>query len=200
MISVARDITKRKKAEEDLRVAKEALSRYSRELERQVATRTEEISGILKYTPAVVYMKDTAGRYLLVNSRFEALFGVRNETVRGRTDADVLPSEVARQFQNHDNRVLTEGASLQVEEQILQENGLHTYLSVKFPIFSESGKIRGVCGIASDRKRSGPPLPANFTMNWGRCSRLCAWMPCGCRSFSKRKASGGLKGPPPCAR
>ena len=149
-LAVSIDVTERKKAEEALRIAKEALSRYSKELEKQVAKRTSEISSILKYTPAVVYMKDTDGRYLLVNSRFEELFGVQNDEVRGRSDGDILPAKVAVQFCRHDERVLTEGKSLHVEEQIDQEDGLHTYLSVKFPIFSESGKIQGVCGIASD--------------------------------------------------
>ena len=149
-LAVSIDVTERKKAEEALRVAKEALSHYSRELEKLVAKRTSEITSILKYTPAMVYMKDTDGCYLLVNSRFEELFGVRNENVRGRTDADLLPAKVAEQFRMHDEHVLTTGASLHVEEQIDQQDGLHTYLSVKFPIFAESGKIRGVCGIGSD--------------------------------------------------
>ncbi len=149
-LAVTIDVTERKKAEEALRVAKESLSKYSRELEKQVAKRTSEISSILKYTPAVVYMKDTAGRYLLVNSRFEELFGIGNEDARGQTDSAILPSKVAEQFRRHDERVLAEGASLHIEEQIEQDDGLHTYLSVKFPIFAESGHIRGVCGICSD--------------------------------------------------
>jgi PAS domain S-box-containing protein len=149
-LAVSIDVTERKKADAALRAAKEALSRYSRELEKQVAERTSEISSILKYTPAVVYMKDAAGRYLLVNSRFEALFGVRNETVRGQTDKEVLPAAVADQFRKHDEYVLADGRSLHVEEQIEQEDGPHIYLSVKFPVFSESGAVVGVCGIGSD--------------------------------------------------
>jgi PAS domain S-box-containing protein len=149
-LAVSIDVTERKKADTALRAAKEALSRYSRELEKQVAERTSEISSILKYTPSVIYMKDTDYRYLLVNSRFEELFGVRSEKIRGRTDADVLPAEVAGQFRKHEAHVLAEGASLHVEEQIEQEDGRHTYLSVKFPIFAESGAVLGVCGIASD--------------------------------------------------
>ena len=149
-LAVSMDVTDRKQAEKDLRIAKEALSRYSRELEIQVARRTSEISGILKYTPAVIYIKDPQSRYLMVNSRFEELFAIRGKDVRGRTDFDLLPAKVARQFHSNDQRVLTEGHSLHVEEQIPQTDGLHTYLSVKFPIYEESGKIRGVCGIASD--------------------------------------------------
>jgi PAS domain S-box-containing protein len=149
-LAVSIDVTERKKADAALRAAKEALSRYSRELEKQVAERTSEISSILKYTPAVVYMKDTAGRYLLVNSRFEELFDIKNEVMRGQIDAAVLPAEVAAQFSQHDEHVLARGVSLHVEEQIEQQDGCHTYLSVKFPIFAESGGILGVCGIASD--------------------------------------------------
>ena len=149
-LAVSIDVTERNKAEEALRIAKEALSRYSKELESQVAKRTSEISGILKYTPAVIYIKDLQGRYLLVNSRYEEIFGVQNEAVRGKTDFDLLPDEVAEQFHSNDARVLLDGHSLHVEEQIPQPDGAHTYLSIKFPMYEESGKIRGVCGIASD--------------------------------------------------
>lgn len=139
-----------KQANDALKAAKEELSRYTIELEKQVAKRTNEISSILKYTPAVVYMKDIAGKYLLVNSRYEELFHVKSEDVRGKTDADLFPAKMAEQFRVIDERVLSEGSTLNIEEQIRQDDGVHTYLSVKFPIFTESGKIRGVCGIASD--------------------------------------------------
>jgi PAS domain S-box-containing protein len=144
------EIRARLRAEESLRLAQEKLSRHSRELEREVRIRSGEISAILKYTPNVVYIKDIQGRYLMVNSRFEALFGVTNEAVRGKTDADLLPADVASQFRHHDADVLKGGPLLKVEERILQEDGTHTYLSVKFPIFVESGRIRGICGICTD--------------------------------------------------
>ncbi len=149
-LAVSIDVTERKRADEALRLAKEELSRYSRELEKQVAKRTSEITSILKYTPAVVYMKDRGSRYLLINSRFEELFDVKNETVRGKSDIDLLPADVAEQFRKHDERVLAEGCSLHVEEQIVHHDGVHTYLSVKFPIYAQSGKIRAMCGIATD--------------------------------------------------
>jgi PAS domain S-box-containing protein len=149
-LAVSIDVTERKRAEEALHLAKEELSRYSRELERQVAKRTGEITSILRYTPAVVYMKDHDGKYMLVNSRFEVLFHVNNAAVLGKTDGDLLPEEVAEQFRQHDEHVLKEGCSLHVEEQIGHGDGMHTYLSVKFPIYTGSGEIRGMCGIASD--------------------------------------------------
>ena len=149
-LAVSIDVTERKRAEEALKHAKEALSRYSQDLERQVRHRTREIHSILKYTPAVVYIKDKEGCYILVNSRFEELFDVKNEEVKGKTDFDVLPEGVADQFRDSDLKVLANSQSYQENEHIPQADGLHTYLSVKFPIYDESGTISGVCGILND--------------------------------------------------
>jgi PAS domain S-box-containing protein len=149
-LAVIMDVTERNCAEEALRLAKEELSRYSKELERQVSIRTSEISAILKYSPSVIYMKDSQGKYLLVNARFEELFGVQNKKARGKTDQDLLPPQVAEQFRGNDEKVLKQRTALNVEEQIPQKDGIHTYLSVKFPIFEESGRILGICGIATD--------------------------------------------------
>jgi PAS domain S-box-containing protein len=95
-------------------------------------------------------MKDVKGRYMLVNTRYEKLFGVRVDTVRNKKDHEVLPEKVADQFKNNDSRVLVEKHSFQVEETIYQSDGLHTYLSVKFPIYDGKGLISGVGGIATD--------------------------------------------------
>jgi PAS domain S-box-containing protein len=149
-LAVSIDITARKRAEEALTRAKEELDFHSRELERQVKMRTREINSILRFTPAVVYMKDPQGRYLLVNSRYEELFGVKNADVRGRTDDDFLPREVADQLWHHDRQVLEQRSPRQVVERIDQPDGQHIYLSVKFPIYNDSGSPSGVCSIATD--------------------------------------------------
>ena len=149
-LAVSIDVTQRIRAEEALKKAKEELSLYSKDLERLVRKQTEEITNILTYTPAVVYIKDKAGRYTLVNTRYEELFDVRNAEIRGKTDYDILPESVADQFRASDSQVLAESRSLQLEEHIQQSDEIHTYLAVKFPIYDESGNISGVCGILND--------------------------------------------------
>jgi PAS domain S-box-containing protein len=149
-LAVSIDVTLRNRAEEALKQAKEKLSHYSKDLERLVRKQTEEITNILAYTPAVVYIKDKEGRYTLVNTRYEELFNVRNAAIRGKTDYDIFPQAVADQFRASDTQVLTNSRSLQVEEHIQQSDGMHTYLAVKFPIYDDSGTISGVCGILND--------------------------------------------------
>ncbi len=149
-LAVLVDVTELKRAEDQLRRAKEELHRYSRDLERQVGERTREITGILRNTPSVVYIKDRDGRYTLVNSRFEGLFGIRNEEIRGKSDLDIFPKEVADQFRGNDMRVLADGRPIQVEERVPQGDGMRVYLSVKFPLYDEEGSVNRVCGISTD--------------------------------------------------
>lgn len=149
-VCVARDLSERKKNEQELERARDELSRYSRDLERQVGERTRAISSILRYTPAVVYLKDKDGRYKLVNPRFEELLGFKNDHILGKSDYDIFPHPMAEQFSAHDQTVLREGRALQVEEQIQLPDGPHTYLAVKFPIYNEWGAPDGLCGISTD--------------------------------------------------
>ena len=77
-----------------------------------VATRgaLEENQGrfqaVLDAAPAPVYAKDTDGRYLFVNRRFEEVLNVRAEDAVGCTDYDIMPPDVAASVRANDQRVL----------------------------------------------------------------------------------------------
>ena len=149
-VCVARDLSERKKNELELKRAQDELQRYSRDLERQVRDRTRAINSILRYTPAVVYLKDRYGHYRLVNPRYEELFGIKNDEIQGKSDQDIFPPEVASQFRTNDLMVLSQKRSRQVEERVPLKDGVHTYLSVKFPLYDEQGNVDGLCGISTD--------------------------------------------------
>ncbi len=149
-LAVVVDITQRKRAEEQLRLAQEQLSRHSKDLERQVAERTREVTSFLAYTPAVIYMKDRQGRYLLVNSRFEAIFGLRLDEVRGRSDREIFAPALAGRFRQNDELTLAGQRPRQFEEEIDQADGRHTYLAVKFPIQAEDGSVSALWSVSLD--------------------------------------------------
>ena len=86
----------------------------------------------------------------MINPRFEELLGIKNEHIQGKSDFDIFPPSMAAQFSAHDLRVLREGRALQVEEHIQLPDGQQTYLSVKFPIYSEEGAPAGLCGICTN--------------------------------------------------
>jgi len=149
-VCVARDLSERKKAEAALTQAQEELWRYSQDLERQVRERAREISSILTYTPSVVYLTDREGRYRLVNARFEELFGLTQNEVRGRTVSDLFPPDIAAPRRASDLAALTERRPYQVEEPFPHPGGVRWYLTVKFPLYDDAGDVTGLCGISTD--------------------------------------------------
>ncbi|MBU1182197.1 MAG: PAS domain-containing protein, partial [Proteobacteria bacterium] len=80
----------------------------------------------------------------------EELFGVRNEEIRGKTDYEILPEDTADCFRTSDLRVMETKQDCQFTENIRHEDGIHTYLSVKFPIYDETGSASGICAILTD--------------------------------------------------
>jgi PAS domain S-box-containing protein len=98
----------------------------------------------------VIFAKDVEGRHLLINRRYETLFHVTRAGVRGKTDHEIFPPEIAEQLRAHDKKVMEAGTHLEVEEVVPQDDGPHTYISVKFPIYMSDGVILGTCGIATD--------------------------------------------------
>ena len=143
------DITDRKKAEQELKQAQEQLTWYSRDLEIQVKERTREIASILENTPAVVYLKDREGRYLMVNARYEELFGVSSEAIRGKTDHDLFPRHrrgvEEKRPGSHQPGQTDSGGRADAAA------GWRTHLPVgEVPALRGAGSIRAVCGISTD--------------------------------------------------
>ncbi|HEV7801150.1 MAG TPA: PAS domain S-box protein, partial [Burkholderiales bacterium] len=104
----------------------------------------------LENSPAVMFMKDTAGRYLHVNREFTRAFGVDASAVIGRCDAELFPPEQAAAFGANDRAALESGAPKRFEEKALYIDGPHTTIVVKFPLSDSQGKVYGIGGIATD--------------------------------------------------
>ena len=149
-LAVLTDVSALKRSEEKLRQAQKQLSQYSKALEGKVRRRTQEITSFLEYTPAVAYVKDREGRYVLVNSRWEQLFGMSREQAVGRTLEDVFAPDIAAQFRNNDLRVLHTGKPYQAEERFPVGDEMHNYFSVRFPVLNLKGAVTRLCGISVD--------------------------------------------------
>jgi PAS domain S-box-containing protein len=132
LIPEGRDISDRKQIEEDLRESEQRLQ------------------ALLDNSTAVIYMKDIQGRYMMMNRSYETLFHLDRNEVKGKTDQDLFPKEIADVFQSNDREVIAAGVALEKEEVAPQDDGLHTYLSIKFPLFDAEGVIYAVCGMSTD--------------------------------------------------
>ena len=128
----------------------EAEGEVRRVAELAVQRQKEQVQGILDNCTACIYMKDLEGRYLLINRQFERLFHVRMAEVLGKNDFDLYPAAVAAAVRENDVKVAAAGVPIEMEEMVPQDDGPHTYVSVKFPMRDGGGKIYAVCGISTD--------------------------------------------------
>ncbi len=130
---------------------------HSQKRDQELHASEGRLLSILDHSTAVVYLKDEQGRFMFVNRWFEVLFHVKREQLAGKTCYDLFPKEQADAFAANDAKVLAAAAPLEFEEIAQHDDGPHTYISIKFPLFDSRGTAYAVCGISTDiteRKRA----------------------------------------------
>lgn len=144
LLAFVRDITDRKRMEEALQ---ESESRFRL---------------FMDNSPTIAWMKDEQGRIVYLSRTFESRFGVRLADWRGKTDAELWPEDMARQFREDDMAVLASNRPLEVVEDATNPDGTKaTWLTSKFPMISSTTGQRFVAGIGLDiteRKRAEQAL------------------------------------------
>jgi len=108
------------------------------------------LQSILDNTSSPMFIKKINGEYLLINKEFESLFKISNLEIIGKTDHDFLAPSTADAYRNSDFEVVKALKELKTEETILQADGKHTYIAVKFPIYDAAKRIYAIGGIFTD--------------------------------------------------
>lgn len=133
LFGIARDITGRKRMEEELRA--------------RDATQT----AIIENQPGLVWLKDCDGRFLAVNSAFaKACMKNHPAEVIGLRDLDLWPEELAEKYMADDQAVLRTGTPLNVVEPVVDQGMLKWFETFKAPIFDAKGVAIGTTGYARD--------------------------------------------------
>lgn len=140
---IGRDLTDRKKTEDQLRETQAFFNSF------------------MDNSPAVAFMKDAQGRYVYVNKPFERLFGQRLSYLQGRTSFDWLPRSLAEETHLHDLQILKSGNPEEVVETVPTEDGTpHHWLVFKFPTIDSAGNkfVAGVGVDITERRRAEDAL------------------------------------------
>jgi PAS domain S-box-containing protein len=109
-----------------------------------------ELRAFLENSPNLIFLKDRRGRYLYVNKEFKRALRVSEEQIKDKRDDEIFSSEQAAGFQTNDRHVLEAGVPMEFEEVTVQEDGQHTSIVHKFPLFTAEGEIYALGGIATD--------------------------------------------------
>lgn len=118
--------------------------------EHKFRERDRQIRDIIDNTPAIIYIKDISGQFLMINRRFEQLFGITNDEARGKTDCDIFPKECTDTFRQNDLSVIQNEKPIEIQDIIGHEDGAHTYITQKFPLYDDSQVFYGICSISTD--------------------------------------------------
>lgn len=149
----------------------EELQRYKLNLERMVEQRTremqaqvdervraeealqereEQLKTFLDNIPLSAYIKDTEGKYMLVNRYYIQYSGYDRDAIIGRDDYQLYEKRIADQFFRNDQEVITTKEPLTTEERFLLDGNEQINLSVKFPLMHSNGEVYAVGGISMD--------------------------------------------------
>jgi two-component system, sensor histidine kinase and response regulator len=123
--------------------------RAEKELEEQRAF----LRQVIDISPNLIFVKDRAGRYTLINQALADVYGMPVEEIIGKTDLDIsLNREEAAAFRRDDLEVLDS-----MKEKVIPEESntdsqgrVHWLQAVKRPLIDANGKASLLLGVATD--------------------------------------------------
>ena len=125
-------------------------------LREQLEAERARLRALLENSPAIIFLKDREGRYLMM-SRSIRMLGGEPEQFVGATNLGRFPRELSESFSGMDREVLATGTPVQREEQVRLAGGkTGCFYTTKFPIRDAQGAVYGLGAVAidiSDRKR-----------------------------------------------
>ncbi|MFT3991023.1 MAG: PAS domain-containing protein [Luteolibacter sp.] len=133
IVAMIRDVTEQRRAREKLLQSE------------------RRMQDVIDNSPAVIYLKDLEGKYLMVNLGFEHLFELKRADILGRTDSEFIADQnAAEKFREHDLTVIEREEAIQMDEELIVDGQLRTYVAMRFPIRDLQGKVIAVGGISTD--------------------------------------------------
>ncbi len=131
-VGLFRDISERKRREQELR-------------EREHKYRT-----LMESLPQAVALKDRNAIYLSCNLNFAALLGLAPEEVVGRSVEQLHPAHLAQQYRQGDREVLQRATTLVAEQEFAARDGTRVMQVVSAPYRNDAGELVGVLTVLWD--------------------------------------------------
>ena len=105
---------------------------------------------VFDHAPVTISLRDLEGRYVIVNRRFQELFNLSEEDVVGRTPRQFYPSRFVDEIAQAIEKVRSTGAAVVQEEGAPTIYGDRRYLTTRFPVVDDAGRLSGIGSISVD--------------------------------------------------
>jgi two-component system sensor histidine kinase/response regulator len=144
------DLTERRQVEAELQAYRHRLEEKVAEQTRQFQKQARYLRTLIDNFPFRVWLKDQEGRYLTVNRYFADGTPYTEETLPGRTDFDLWPTELAERCCAFDAEVMTTRRKKVLEERIDGRDGPAWIETFTAPVLSDDGSVLGTVGFSRD--------------------------------------------------
>lgn len=145
--------SKAREAEEtrlELRSSRARSDAAQRKHEEELKRMQRQLQTVLDNVPALIYQIDTNNRHAYVNQAYAEFLGSDAESLVGRSLYDAFPPDVAQSFVDNNAAILEKGKTVTFEEKVPLPDGVHSYISIKTPLFNEKAVAVGILGISTD--------------------------------------------------
>jgi len=141
VVSASIDITERKRNESAVRESRNLLR------------------AIIDAVPMTVHVKDTDGRYVLVNADMAAQLSQPAESLIGKRVEDLFPEAYARDVHSRERHLIATGEATPLFEEEYRDHAgrSSTWLARKVPLRDEQGRVKYIVSAGldiTDRKRA----------------------------------------------
>lgn len=143
VMTIARDITEQKNADEKLRSSE---NKY----------RT-----LLENLPQKIFFKDKNSVYISCNEHLARDLNITPDEIAGKTDYDFFHKELAEKYRTDDEKIMKSGRTEDIEEEYIQDGQNVSVHTVKTPVRDGNGNIVGILGIfwdVTERKKAQEAL------------------------------------------
>jgi PAS domain S-box-containing protein len=138
----------------------EELEQRGKELENELAKRKRvekalwksesKYGTLLEHLPQKIFHKDRNSVYVSCNQNYARDLKIKPEEIKGKTDYEFFPKELAKKYRVDDKRIIASGKTEDIEEKYVQDGQEIWVHTAKTPIKDEKGNVIGILGIFWD--------------------------------------------------
>ena len=175
LVGISRDITTRKKMQQELQDAKDRLEQRvrdrtadlskankllkeqiaeSKKFEEQLSREHSLLRTLIDNVPDLIYFKNMDGHFMISNKAFTSFLGKESEQeVLGKTNFDFLSQSAAEEARIKEQRITESGQSIEDQEEVLYDHATKQkrwFSTTRIPVENDQGKSFGLISIGRD--------------------------------------------------